>query len=474
MILWLRNDLRIDDNPAVQFALQHQVKEAVFLATPTQWRAHNLSGIKVDLILRQLDSLQIQLAELGINLKLINVEDFAGQIKYLCQYHHSDHIVANREVELNEGLRDEALINQGLNLTLFECDVIVPKGKVVNQQGEMYKVFTPFKKAWLSYAKNNGFSYFSALELSSFSSPLWVEKIAETSCANKNLIVQIKADYPTTDSSRWPLADLVLKQVLPKFIDDKLAAYDNDRDFPALKATSGLSPYLAIGAISPKYLLTLLINKHPDILVATDLPSFTWLNELIWREFYRHLLFSFPALAKGNNFNAKYDYLPWRNSLDDFTAWKEGRTGYPIVDAAMRQLKQTGWMHNRLRMIVASFLTKHLLIDWRWGEKYFSEQLIDGDLAANNGGWQWAAGTGCDAQPYFRIFNPITQSQKFDPDGSFIRKYLPELTKVPLKYIHFPHSYLANNDESNTYWPPIVEHKNARLKALDFYKSHLS
>ena len=161
--------------------------------------------------------------------------------------------------------------------------------------------------------------------------------------------------------------------------------------------------------------------------------------------------------------------MQWHNNKELFNAWCEGKTGYPLVDAAMRQLNQTGWMHNRLRMVVASFLTKHLLIDWRLGEKYFMQHLIDGDLASNNGGWQWAASTGCDAQPYFRIFNPIKQSERFDPNGEFIRKYLPELESIPDKHIHFPYHYIANN-KLQQYWEPIVDHKEARLKALAFYK----
>ncbi len=193
---------------------------------------------------------------------------------------------------------------------------------------------------------------------------------------------------------------------------------------------------------------------------------------MIWREFYRHLIVAYPKLCKGVNFNEKYNSLDWRDDNADFKAWCEGKTGYPLVDAAMRQLLETGWMHNRLRMVVASFLTKHLLIDWRKGERFFIEHLIDGDLASNNGGWQWAASTGCDAQPYFRIFNPITQSKRFDPKGEFIRKYIPELSDVPDKHIHFPHDFIANTKSlSCGYWPAIVDHKAARERALSAFKN---
>ncbi|MFQ3265582.1 MAG: deoxyribodipyrimidine photo-lyase, partial [Colwellia sp.] len=232
---------------------------------------------------------------------------------------------------------------------------------------------------------------------------------------------------------------------------------------------SGISPYLAAGVISPRYVLRLLLNKYPDLLLAADSEEFSWLNEIIWREFYRNLLFHEPRLSKHQCYKENYQDVRWDNDVTLFNAWCQGKTGYPLVDAAMRQLNQTGWMHNRLRMVVASFLTKHLLIDWRLGEKYFMQHLIDGDLASNNGGWQWAASTGCDAQPYFRIFNPIRQSERFDPTGIFIRKYIPELKSISDKAIHFPHQYIDDN-KLNIYWPAIVEHKEARLKALAFYK----
>jgi len=257
--------------------------------------------------------------------------------------------------------------------------------------------------------------------------------------------------------------------MLANFFSQKLTDYGQLRDIPSLKATSGLSAYLAAGVISPKTILATLLRYQPDILSDTNSEAFTWLNELIWREFYRHLLFHFPDLCKHQCFNEKYQNLAWPVNQAFFNAWCQGKTGYPIVDAAMRQLIQTGWMHNRLRMIVASFLTKHLLIDWRLGERFFMQHLIDGDLAANNGGWQWSAGTGCDAQPYFRIFNPITQSQRFDPSGKFIRKYLPELADIPDKYIHFPHEFISKN-QLQCYWPAIVEHKVAREQALRFYR----
>jgi deoxyribodipyrimidine photo-lyase len=461
LILWFRNDLRTHDNPALHYFLKHSTSElpckAFFFISEKQWFEHHWAPIKIDLIKRHAQALVDELALLNIELELVNTADFSSQVRYLKDYcinNNIDAVIANSEVEINEQQRDKACIDLGVPLQLFEADVIVPKGKVLNKTGDMYKVFTPFKKAWLTYVKQHGFEY-----LGKISTPT-SKSITEKS---------VSTDAVGTLSNLWPLVQTIEQEVFPHFIRHKLTHYSEQRDIPSIKGTSGLSPYLAIGAISPRFLLTLLLNDYPDLLTASDSPKFSWLNELIWREFYRNLLFHFPELCKNQCFKSKYQASVWYNNKDHFNAWCEGKTGYPLVDAAMRQLNQTGWMHNRLRMVVASFLTKHLLIDWRWGEKYFMEHLIDGDLAANNGGWQWAASTGCDAQPYFRIFNPTRQSERFDPKGNFIRKYIPELKNIPDKDIHSPHAFIKKNDLA-IYWPTIVEHKTARLMALDFYK----
>lgn len=475
-MLWFRNDLRVHDNPALDHALAQGDKQAIYLATPEQWQKHNQAPIKTDFILRHLQLLSEQLLQLGISLTIIDVGDFQGQIDYLREHaiKQNKAVIANSEIEINERNRDDQLQQLGCDLSLFCADVIVPHGKVINLSSEMYKVFTPFKKSWLRYVRDNGFSYIyrypknNNSNLNSNSNSNSNSK-QEHSCALQ--LASLRKNLSTKDSSHWPLIDSVEANVIGNFLSDKISDYNQHRDIPSIKGTSGFSPYLAIGALSPRYLLMLIMQRYPDILISNDSDEFTWLNELIWREFYRHLLWHFPKLCKSENFREKYNALPWPSNQKLLQAWQQGKTGYPIVDAAMRQLNTTGWMHNRLRMIVASFLTKHLLIDWRLGEKYFSEQLIDGDLAANNGGWQWSAGTGCDAQPYFRVFNPITQSKKFDPNGEFIRKYLPELREVPIKHLHLPHQYLAQQN-SSCYWPAVVEHKTARLAALEFYKTN--
>jgi deoxyribodipyrimidine photo-lyase len=261
-------------------------------------------------------------------------------------------------------------------------------------------------------------------------------------------------------------------QLRDNFIN-RIADYKDTRDFPAVKGVSYLSTHNRFGTISIRELATV---AHAETLRRKNIGAETWLAELIWRDFYFQILWHSPHAAV-SAYKPEYDQLVWQNDESLFAAWCDARTGYPIIDAAMRQLNQTGYMHNRLRMIVASFLTKDLLIDWRWGEKYFADNLNDFDLSANNGGWQWAASTGCDAQPYFRIFNPITQSERFDPKGKFIRHYIPELSNLPDKFIHAPWtlpplgaqttSFLLGRD----YPAPIVDHAVQREKALAMYKA---
>jgi len=462
LLFWFRNDLRTHDNSALHYFLSQpsleKQRKAIFFVSKKQWRSHNWSELKIDLILRHAKYLEAKLTRLGLQLNIVEVDDFEQQKHYLlnyCNSHNISEVIANSEVEFHEQRRDKDLIESGLNLRLFESDVIVPKGRLRNQSGGMFKVFTPFKRAWLNYVHSNGFDYLGK---------------AENAFKNCDGVQSSSESHQASCSQAWPLAHIIEHETLPTFFDDKLENYKRDRDIPSIKGTSGISPYLAAGLISPRYLLRLILNRWPDLLLASDSDNFCWLNEIIWRDFYRHVLFHRPDLSKHQCFNTKYQNVKWENNIEYFNAWKQGHTGYPIIDAAMRQLNKTGWMHNRLRMLTASFLTKHLLIDWRWGEQYFMQNLIDGDLAANNGGWQWSASTGCDAQPYFRIFNPIRQSEKFDPSGHFIRKYLPELRDIPSKEIHFPHEYLQKH-KTDIYWPAIVEHKEARDKAISFYQA---
>ncbi|CCQ10897.1 Deoxyribodipyrimidine photolyase [Pseudoalteromonas luteoviolacea B = ATCC 29581] len=457
-LYWFRRDLRYFGNEALIYAIKAGTRNAVFFVSKSQWAEHDAAAIQVDLILRRVAFLGKALARYGVTLHIIEAPDFNLQQEALisfCEEHDVSEVYANAEYEINERERDVNIANSlsALNMAfyLYDGDVIAKPGTVTTNSGEMFKVFTPFKKAWLKQREH----YFPSIEP-------WPLAEQQIDWAVPNCLAS------SGESSKWPVDDETLYELVDRFITEKLMDYSAKRDFPSIKGTSGLSPYFALGIVSVKQVLAAILQAYPDLLNQPSRPEFSWINELIWREFYRHLIFTWPHLCKRRNFNNKYDFVVWRSNQHEFTAWCEGKTGYPLVDAAMRQLNQTGWMHNRLRMVVASFLTKHLLIDWRLGEKYFMSKLIDGDLASNNGGWQWAASTGCDAQPYFRIFNPITQSEKFDPKGTFIRKYVTELKEVPDKYIHFPHDYLVL--KPSDYPKPIVDHKLARERALAAFK----
>ena len=478
-LLWIRRDLRCFDNPALSQAVANGCRYALYISTPEQWQIHDESLIKLDLMRRHLHQMATDLSQYGIELLHFSVTNFVEQSTHLlnfCHEHKIQQVLANSEPECNERERDQSLLDSWVKITFFDCDVIAPRGRILNQSGAMFKVFTPFKKAWLKHMRECGAEcigrpvqtdYLGQTHITGSRDDL---PLLSSSLSPFFLKKEIEVQGETV-SSHWPLADKVMEQIVPRFLNDKVVEYAAQRDFPAIKGTSGLSPYLAIGALSPRTLYQQLLYRYPQLIEDVNHPAFTWLNELIWRDFYKHLLFHYPRLSKRSPFQQKYEHTQWPGKQADFDAWSKGETGYPLVDAAMRQLVTTGWMHNRLRMVVASFLTKHLLVDWRLGEQFFMAHLIDGDFSANNGGWQWAASTGCDAQPYFRVFNPILQSQKFDPNGDFIRKYLPELVDIPKKDIHFPHEYMALQGLSQHYWPPLVEHKTARIRALAFYST---
>jgi len=339
----------------------------------------------------------------------------------------------------------------------FDDSLLLPPGSVLTGSREMYKVFTPFSKAFVKRLQEG-----------------LPECLPAPACRAEGAVNphRLKAfDYSREDinSALFPPGEKAAIARLREFCQAPVTHYQAQRDIPALDGTSRLSAYLATGVLSPRQCLHRLLKQHPRGL--EDGKVFVWLNELIWREFYRHLLVAYPSLCRHQPFTRWTRGVKWRDDAEGLKAWQQGKTGYPIVDAAMRQLNTLGWMHNRLRMITASFLVKDLLIDWRVGEQYFMSQLIDGDLAANNGGWQWAASTGTDAAPYFRIFNPTTQGERFDESGEFIRHWLPELRDVPEKYIHQPQEWAKKNQQTLDYPQPIVEHKQARLQTLAAFEA---
>ncbi len=315
--------------------------------------------------------------------------------------------------------------------------------------GKPYTVFTPYKRSWLAVVP----------DIKEISAP----EIIPT-------IPKIASDKIEVGSQEmlFPAGEVYARKRLADFLANSIEEYHLTRDRMALQGTSQISPYIHFGILGMRSILTQL-NHYVEGGLKSSLSAGveTWLSELIWREFYIQILYQFPQV-RTQNFREKYDRIKWRNDPGEFERWKSGLTGYPLVDAGMRQLNETGWMHNRARMITASFLVKHLLIDWRWGERYFMDQLLDGDLAANNGGWQWVAGTGTDAAPYFRIFNPVLQSKKFDPDGDYLKTWIPELRQLDKSEIHAP---WEKGLELNDYPAPMVDHKFARERTLITYGS---
>ena len=342
----------------------------------------------------------------------------------------------------------------------YKDAVIFERDEVLTAVGTPYSVFTPYKKAWLKTL--------TPYYLQAYPVDVHVERLVAHS-----------THIPTLpDMGFAPTNRVELK--LPsgmsggaQLLDDFLAridCYQEARDFPAVKGPSYLSMHLRFGTVSIRQLAAAAWQQGGR-------GAQTWLSELIWRDFYHQILWHRPDVAAGHTYKPQYDALPWPNPPGHFAAWCDARTGYPLVDAAMRQLNQTGYMHNRLRMVAASFLTKDLLVDWRLGEAYFAAKLIDFDLAANSGGWQWAASVGCDAQPWFRIFNPVTQSERFDAQGTFIRRYVPELAGVPDKFIHAPWKLSSAGQQQakcvmgRDYPAPIVDHAMQREQALALFKS---
>lgn len=467
-LVWFRHDLRITDHSALHAACQDADAKviALYIATPGQWQTHGMAPRQAAFLLQNLQALQHALADKGIPLFYQQCDDFHQAVEAVdafCKIQHVSHLYYHYQYEINERERDRALeaklqgqvVCQG-----FDDSVLLAPGSLVTGKQEMYKVFTPFRKAFIQRLMET--------EVICFPAP---KKRVNGKVGKWDALTPF--DYPqqAVDETLFPAGEPAALARLRQFCQSNVADYDQQRDFPAQQGTSQLSPYLALGVISPRQCLNRLRAEHPSLLERSEGGAFTWLNELIWREFYRHLLVAWPRLCKHRPFIDWTQQVKWRQDENALTAWQQGNTGFPIVDAAMRQLNGTGWMHNRLRMICASFLVKDLLIDWRAGERYFISQLLDGDLAANNGGWQWAASTGTDAAPYFRIFNPTTQGERFDSQGAFIRRWVPELADVPERDIHQPHLWATQEGRTLDYPAPIVSHKQARLMTLEAFEA---
>ncbi len=466
-LVWLRSDLRCADNPALHTALAKGPVIACFVLSPAQWQQHDDAACKVDFWLRNLTALQDELAALNIPLKLLDCplwQDLPSALLSFCQQHEISAVHVNHEYPVNEQTRDarcaEALRQHGIGFYPQHGNALAAPGSVLTNAGGVFKVFSQFRKCLFKHWEISGsptpLPYPQAqapLPISSDAVPSQVAGFAKPSQALIDL---------------WPAGSAAAHERLRQFTEQHLHAYKDQRDLPALPGTSQLSAYLVAGVLSLRQCLYSAQMANQGQYADGSAGAVHWISELIWREFYLHITAGYPRVSRHRAFRPETELVAWRDAPDDLAAWQQGRTGVPIVDAAMRQLLATGWMHNRLRMISAMFLTKNLLIDWREGERWFMQHLIDGDLAANNGGWQWSASTGTDAAPYFRVFNPVSQSQRNDPDGAFIRHWLPELNSLDHKAIHQPPQGLF---APSGYPAPIVDLASSRERAIAAFQA---
>jgi deoxyribodipyrimidine photo-lyase len=471
-LVWLRRDLRMDDHAALYHALKRhqQVYVAFVFDSDILDALSDKHDRRLEFIWESVSELKQTLQAAGGDLLVLHGRA-QTEIPKLAQQLEVAAVYANRDYEPLAIERDEqvaqALLRTDQTLHLFKDQVLFEQDEILTQTGKPYGVFTPYKRAHL--AKLNAF-YLKAYPVQRYLSSL-----ASMPSAEMPSLESLGFSRTNLKSMRLPTGIDGAQQLFHDFLQ-RIEDYEEARNYPAIKGVSYLSVHLRFGTISIRQLA----HAAWQLSLAGNAGAATWLSELIWRDFYFQVCYHRPDLQlERRSYRPEYEQLPFANDRDWFAAWCEGRTGFPIVDAAMRQLNQTGYMHNRLRMVVASFLVKDLLIDWRWGEQYFAEKLIDFDFAANNGGWQWAASTGCDAQPYFRIFNPQSQSEKFDAQGKFIRKYVPELAALDNKLIHAPWAGTPGKKHQLISMPevdyplPLVDHALQRQQALALYKNNV-
>jgi deoxyribodipyrimidine photo-lyase len=426
-LFWFRRDLRLHDNAGLYHALKEGKKVLPIFIFDTNI-LHNLedkSDKRIVFIHQAISDLNTQLIELGTSIRVLCTNPIEA-FDILMREYQINCVYTNHDYEPYAKERDASiqnlLLSKGIDFKTFKDQCIFEKNEITKDDGKPYTVFTPYSRKWKSkidafytkaYPNEKYFSNFISTK------PFSIPSINQLGFENTEI------EFPS--------------KTIKKTI---ITNYTANRDFPALNATSRLSVHLRFGTVSIRALASQAVKLNE-----------TWLNELIWRDFYMMILYHFPYVVT-KSFKPQYDQIIWRNNEVEFKAWRQGKTGFPIVDAGMRELNETGFMHNRVRMITASFLIKDLLIDWRWGEAYFAQKLLDFDLSANNGGWQWASSSGCDAAPYFRIFNPTEQTKKFDPNLEYIKKWIPEFGTLQ-------------------YPLPIVNHASARLRTLETYKKAL-
>ena len=458
-IWWVQRDLRLSDNQALAAAQSRaDVVIPVFVLDQKLLTSPNAGQNRVAFLLDGLRSLDSDLRKRGSAL-IVREGDPLEALRILCRETGATRIFAQADVSPYARRRNERVKGE-LSLTLTPGLTVHPPETLVKPDGSPYTVFTPFARKWRSLP----FTGRPRPATERFSAPPLLTSLG------------IPALPQYAHSSIFPTGEAEAQRRLDAFIDSDIDHYVEGRNRMDLEGTSRLSPYLRFGMLSARQAAWAAREADGGAKGAVARQgSETWLNELIWREFYTTILYHYPDVLH-SAFRPELRTIHWREDSAGFSAWAEGRTGYPVVDAAIRQLNSSGWMHNRARMIVASFLVKDLLIDWRLGERYFMQHLLDGDPASNNGGWQWTAGTGTDAAPYFRVFNPVLQGKKFDPHGAYVRRWVPELTRVPNAFIHTPWEMPDDLQVrvscviGKNYPAPIVDHAIARDRVLAAYK----
>lgn len=472
-LLWFRQDLRLADNPALAAAIASKAPIVPLYihddAVTDPWRPGAASRWWLHHSLTALDR-TLQKAGSRLVFHIGNTEE---TLRTLVRETDAGSIYWNRCYEPAAIARDthlkKTLIDAGIDVQSFNAALLHEPWTVKTQQGEPYKVFTPFWRAIRALPKET----VAGTAPKSLRVP---ETWPNSSSLDDAVLLPTHPDWAGGLRETWRPGEAGAKQQLSDFLDERVADYPSGRDRPDRIGTSRLSPHLHFGEIGPRQVWQATMAHAERSGRAIDAAAESFLRELGWREFTHHLLFHWPKLPDAN-WKSEFDAFAWRNDRKGLRAWQRGMTGYPIVDAGMRELWQTGWMHNRVRMIVASFLIKDLLIDWREGERWFWDTLVDADLAQNAASWQWVAGSGADAAPYFRIFNPTLQGERFDPDGAYVRRYVPELSKLTDDHIHAPwkasDTVLAKAGISlgKTYPVPIIDHKWARDRALEAYKA---
>ncbi|MEH6472979.1 MAG: deoxyribodipyrimidine photo-lyase [Halopseudomonas sp.] len=468
-LCWLRNDLRSYDNSALWHASQTGPVVAVYLISPATWLAHHDAAIKVDFWLRNLATLQTQLTQRNIPLRLIDIDSWsmaAAALIDLARELNAEGIWFNDEYGDHEQQRDAKVQRRfeeaGLHCRRFTDQLLFEPGSLLTQTGTMFKVFSRFRVQAYQQLHHSLPSCVPAPARqpnTGIASTLIQQKIP--------LSVNGFSPPSSQQQSLWPAGEEFAQQRLQRFCTQRLLDYQQQRNRPDLDTTGSLSAYLNSGVLSPRQCLHAALVHNQGEFDSGNAGIVCWINQLLWREFYKHILACYPDVSKQRAFRPKMDAIPWRDDPEALQRWQQGKTGIPIINAAMRQLLATGWMHNRLRMLCAMLLSKNLLIDWRQGERWFLQHLIDGDLAANNGGWQWCASTGTDAAPYFRIFNPLSQSRKFDPRGDFIRRWLPLLRPLNTRQIHEPSA--TERIACHDYPAAMVDLNASRKQAINIF-----